>query len=630
MPTWDLGLRARWENDDTKVLQALDELKQVNAELEKSKQGHTDTAGAAQAHGDALDGLGQKVAALAVTYLGLAKAWASFKEGTQEFMVQERALNAISNTAKQFGQDGKEAADGALALARGLEAVGFNETEVIQGTQRLMVVTRDHAQAISASSLAADVAIKTGNDYGSMLTIIQALLTNSPRGLLMAHRQLGIEATDAADALAKISAMARGAAQQLKDTTAAAAGFSTIIKERWKDLGGFVASIWAPMARFAADYEKKQEEATIELEYRFKRMIGATADADAWYAEAIKKWKEKFGIPLGEAMAKLTPADKSLEELGKKTSVIMKKLGEDVDAEVKKEEEAQKKREEALEEWWAAAQETGKTEQKYEEEKLKRENERRKTRLKEIRDFHAQELADFTAMLDKEEKAQNKFNKDQQRDQKDAGKAFAKFNVDELADVLARVNEEQAAQERAGTATAAMEEKWAAEKKQLQEEIVISSIASIADAFGAHKEVAIAEAIIGTLVSARNASQTMPFFPVGLAMMALALAEGFAQVKQIESTTIGSGGGGGGGAGAASVSMPRVTAAPTAASGTLTPSVTTSTTNMNQNAPAQVININAIDTTDALRQLQRKFKPSERAYMRSIGNRKATTIGSKR
>ena len=314
---FEVGLHVATTSDDAKLADVVAELQKINSALAQqqtaqkeagnaAKEAADKATAAAEQHGTALNDLVTKLGLVAMAYSAIRGAWDSFKEGTDEFMKQQRALGQLSNIVKQFGQDGEEAAKQTEALARRLAAVGLNEQDVIAGAQRMTFVTGDYKQALSAASLAADASVKTGNNYAETLNIIQMLMMDNKRGVLMAHRQLGIEATTCAGALAEIDARARGAAEQLKDATAAAAGFSTIIKERWKEMGGLVASVWAPMARFAADYEKKQEEATIELEYDFKKMVGATADADKWYADAIKKWKEKFGVPLGEEFAKLT------------------------------------------------------------------------------------------------------------------------------------------------------------------------------------------------------------------------------------------------------------------------------------------------------------------------------------
>ncbi len=639
---FEVGLQVSTTSDDAKLADVVAELQKINQQLasnasasqaagEAEKAAHDEAIGAAKEHGDALTDLAKKVAGLVAGYAGLRAAWESFKEGTQEFMLQERALGQLSNIVKQFGQDGKEAAEQTEALARRLAGVGLNENEVIQGAQRMTFVTGDYKQALSAASLAADASVKTGNNYAETLNIIQMLMMDNKRGVLMAHRQLGIEATTCAGALAEIDARARGAAEQLKDTTAAAAGFSTIIKERWKDMGGLVASIWAPMARFAADYEKKQEEATIELEYDFKKMIGATDDADKWYADAIKKWKEKFGIPLGEEMAKLTTmGDKSLtspealDALGKATKESMTKLQHDVDqavAEQKKEDdEAQRKAEEAQIRANENADVAAQDQKRIDQVQLTMEENSRARRLAAIRK-EAQDAAHLKEQVEKELNVN-----------------LAKMDNERITEYMARLKKELLNQKLTADEKQAIEQKLAAAEKQIDANVAAAKSQTAVDAlqtmsqaavtaFQGNKAVAIADATISTLVSAGNAAETQPFFPMGLAMMALAIAQGVARVKAIESTGPGSSGGVAAGGGSAAVYGGTSISTPVP---TIQNSSVQNSTNVQGGDTYNVSAITGNDAVTTMMQLQKKLRPGSRAYDRQIASRQPVKIGTVR
>jgi hypothetical protein len=55
------------------------------------------------------------------------------------------------------------------------------------------------------------------------------------------------------------------------------------------------------------------------------------------------------------------------------------------------------------------------------------------------------------------------------------------------------------------------------------------------------------------------------------------------------------------------------------------------TTTVTTNAPATtVVNVNALDTTDALRSVQRALRPASRSYDRTLVGRGAVVVGSKR
>jgi hypothetical protein len=623
---YEIGLKVAVTSEEAKLSDVVSAIEKVNQTIADSAKGHAEAAAAAKEHGGAVDTLAGKLVGLVATYAGLRTAWSLFKEGTEEFMRQERALGAISNTAKQFGQDGEAAAEATHALARELANVGVNENDVIGGTQRLMVVTKDYKQALSGASLAADLAVKTGKDYGTTLQIIQMLMTDSPRGLMMAQRQFGIEATNSADALAKLSAMGRGAAEQMRDTTAAAAGFSEIIHERWKDIGGMVASVWAPLARFAADYEKRQEQATIELEYRFKRMIGSTADADAWYADAMKKWKEKFGIPLGEAMAQLevqSHKGKDLAALGTKMAADMKALQQDVDAAVAKQEKEDKAKQQAQEnreqerDWDLKTKQAVKNaedsdrrvqalalaDQKATEDKLlaslrlydAKVSSLDKLRLVDIKKMNLQELYDFQAMLKK------------------------KLDSEEM-----NVEQRNALTVKYAAATKQIADITAKEKLQQDAQAVASTTESVGQMFGVTKAAALATALVNAFAAAAGASaETHGDVYTRIAAYIAAFAQAYQAVAGIGSTELGSAGGAGGGGGAVYGGVSMSTPLPTIQNS----SVATNVQGGNTYVINSIVGSKAVAETA---QLQKTLRPGSRAYDRTITSRQPISAGTVR
>jgi hypothetical protein len=641
---FEVGLHVATTSDDAKLADVVAELQKINTALAQQQTAQKEAGDAAKAaadkakdaaeqHGNALNDLVGKLGLVAAAYDAIRGAWDSFKEGTQEFMLQQRALGQLSNIVKQFGQDGEEAAKQTEALARRLAAVGLNENEVIQGAQRMTFVTGDYKQALSAASLAADASVKTGNNYAETLNIIQMLMMDNKRGVLMAHRQLGIEATTCAGALAEIDARARGAAEQLKDATAAAAGFSTIIKERWKEMGGMVASVWAPLARFSADYEKKQEEATIELEWRFKRMIGSTADADAWYAEALKKWKEKFGVPLGEEFAKLgTMGDKSLTSpaalaaSAAKMKEAMTKLQKDVDASVSDQEEKDKKAEEAQKQ---------RNEHTLAEFKI---NEEIKSKRELWARIGKEEITAQATQGEKTLAALRMYDAKVDAIKKLAAADVKKMTTQELADHLAALKQALALDEQyAGMHLDLTKAEAQAEKQiKLDTTKVTTDMAlyalqtgaqAIATAFEGNKAAAIAEATISTGVAAMHGFEMQPFWPVGLAMGALAIAKGMQQIKAIESTSIGGGGGTSGGGGSSAVYGGTSLSTPI-------PTIQNSSVQNQSNIRGgDTYNIHAITGSEAVAstmKLQNALRPGSRAYDRQITSRKPVSAGTVR
>ncbi len=641
---FEVGLHVATTSDDAKLADVVAELQKINQQLEanasaskkagdEEKAAHEKATQSAKEHGDTLTEITKRIAGLVAGYAGLKAAWEAFKEGTKEAMLQERALGQLAATAKQFGKDGQAAADATEALGRRLEGVGFNENEIIVATQRLTVVTKDHAQALSAASLAADLSVKTGQDYGTALTIIQMLLTDSPRGLIMAQRQLGIEATSSADALAKISAMARGAANELKDTTQAAADFSTIIHEHWKDLGKQAMTVWGPLARFAADYEKKQEEATIEVTHWFKRMIGSTSEADEWYAEALKKWKEKFGIPLSEQLDRLhvitdqsLTSKKNLEALGKKAAADMVALQKSVDAAVKDQEDKDKKAQEAQKLRNDAVQNEFKIEQEIKarrelwarigKEEVTLQASQNQKLLASLRLFESQSLHVKTLALTNTQK----MNLAELQ-------SFKKMLDEELKSERLSLSERNAITLASARAQKQIRDIEAKDKTQQDAQAVAGTVSSVSSMFGASKAGAVASAIVNAFAAAAGASaETHGDVYTRIAAYIAAFAQAYQAVTGIEGTEIGTGGGSSGGSssavyGGTSMSTP-------------IPSIQNSSVqNTNSVRGGDTYNVSAITGSEAIAktaQLQKSLRPGSRAYDRSIISRKGTTAGTVR
>ncbi len=641
---FEIGLKVATTSDDAKLADVVAELQKINSALAQQQTAQKEAGDAAREaadkaktaaaeHGTALNDLVTKLGLVAMAYQAIRGAWDSFKEGTQEFMLQQRALGQLSNIVKQFGQDGEEAAKQTDALARRLAAVGLNENEVIQGAQRMTFVTGDYKQALSAASLAADASVKTGNNYAETLNIIQMLMMDNKRGVLMAHRQLGIEATTCAGALAEIDARARGAAEQLKDATAAAAGFSTIIKERWKEMGGLVASVWTPLARFAADYEKKQEEATIELEYDFRKMVGSTVEADNWYADAIKKWKEKFGVPLGEEFAKLsTMGDHSLTSpaalaaQAAKMTEAMTKLQKDVDASVSEQEEKDKRADEAKkqnnEHVLAEFEINNKLRLKRDEwerigkEEITAQATQNQKLLASLRLFEAQSL-NVKVLAQTNTKKMNLAEL----------QAFKAMLADELKSERLSLDERNALTVRSAAAQKQIRDIEAKDKTQQDAQAVAGTVTSVSQMFGASKAGAVASAIVNAFAAAAGASaETHGDVYTRIAAYIAAFAQAYQAVTSIEGTDIGTGGSSGGsGSSAVYGGTSMSTPVPTIQN--------SSVQNQSTVNGGNTYVINSVVGSAAVAQtmqLQKAFRPGSRAYDRTIGSRKPVSAGTVR
>jgi hypothetical protein len=162
---------------------------------------------------------------------------------------------------------------------------------------------------------------------------------------------------------------------------------------------------------------------------------------------------------------------------------------------------------------------------------------------------------------------------------------LAKQEADELAAIEHHEREKEAVRAKYRKLRATAEEDAVKKRKQL---LVQQRAGEIADAlaiaetwvgvaatiFNKNKSLAIAQAVISALVGAARAIEFYGPTPWGFAMAAVALAQGYARVREIRATTLGSTGGGAGATAAAAAPQPPGSGvgAPGSASGTPTAS----------------------------------------------------------
>jgi hypothetical protein len=619
---YEVGLNITTQSDDAKLRDVSAQLEKLNAQTQQLTQSHQQAKVAADEHAGAIGGLAQKFAGLAGGLITVQKLFSMFKEGTIEALEQQRALSQLGNTAKQYGQDATEAAEATKAMARQLEAVGFNESEIIKATQQLMVVTKDYAQAISASSLAADIAIKSGLDYGTALTLVRNLITDSPRGLLMAQRLLGVEAHSSAEALAALSAGFRGAAAAADDAKAKISAGTSIIKESFKEFGGVIGTALGGVVNALGSMVKKYDEASIEVQYIFRKMIGSTADADKWYAEAVQKWKELFGIPIAKEMAKLNVIDdweKRLKVLGEKMKADMATLTKDVDRDVADQEKADRQ---------AAEEERGR-------DRTREGNLQRAQKLQQLRDLYA--LVE-PATLAKEKEINDKIIATMRlRDamvesaEKQHLGNLSKLDDRRLQEYRQELLRELQAYKLSLEARNALTLELARIEYEIrvragQQQLELAG-QNLADQFGLGQVYAATMAWIHAFAAAAGAAADTPGdVYTRIAAYIAAFAETIAAYKAITAASPGSAAPGISGSAPAAPTV--YTGKPPAGSTSATPAITNVNTT---NAPATtVINVQALDTTNALRSAQRALRPAGRSYDRTIVSRKSVVVGSNR
>jgi hypothetical protein len=625
MPQWDLGLRATWENEDAKALQALDELKNLNNEVAKSQQTHQAASAAADEHGNALSGLGAKAAGLVAQFVGIAAAvkfaWDSFKDA----VTADKLMTQLTANARMLGGATEEQIRSLPAWVREISvAGGVMKEQLIPAVTTLMAATHDLTSAQLLAEVATGAAARGIGDFeGNVGALARAMETGTLRGF-------------------------SPFVQMLREMLKGGEDINKVLPElvkRFGDAGAAVDTVAMQLARQKIMWVESKEEMGRAMEgissagvpilkgLAFAlglvgggvlKVIGVFASLPAamrgHFAEAAaiqKEWSEKATRMLeGVVDAWQKPADaakRSEQEQGD----ALKRL-----AALFREHQKKEKAEADTE-----LSEATRNIEKSEELRLHLEEQRRKKRLREI-------LADKA----EEERIEKEGDKKIEAFGNALFNAGEQLSAKQLEHLVARMRKALAEEQMTDQQRLQLKKQVAAAESQLDLAVAdlkvktdleaLSMLGQAAvTAFEGNKAVAVADAIISTYVAASHAAETKPFLPLGLAMTILALAQGFARVKQIESTSVGTGGGGVGAAASPSVAVP-----PSVYTGPSAAPVSSTHVESTVNQPSN-ITINTLTGDGAVataRQVRRILAPGERAYMRGIVNRAATTVGSRR
>jgi len=208
-----------------------------------------------------------------------------------------------------------------------------------------------------------------------------------------------------------------------------------------------------------------------------------------------------------------------------------------------------------------------------------------------------------------------------------------KMDAQQLANYIAMLRQELAAE----TATMQERNQLTLRMAQTEQEIKQRGLIAVGIAaarageqlFANNKAMAVALAIVDAFLAAAGAAaETHGDVYTRIAAYIAAFAQVWAAVTAIQGTEIGSTGAGGAGGAGASPPAPMVY---TGTSRAAAPPTSTSPTNVTTNAPATtVVNINALDTTNALRSAQRALRPAGRSYDKTLVARGPVVVGTRR
>lgn len=238
----ELQLQATFDNNGVLTgLKAID--KQVKDTEKSSSESFSKMGIAVQGWGLALD--------------AARKVLGEMKQAFKDVIDEERAMNAITNMVSQFDKTAKGTTDTIYKFADSMKRLGLDDGEVLKGIRQLIPVTKDLDNAQRGVKLAWDVSIATGKDYYDVLDLIQALIAGSQRGLIRAHKELGIEAKTADGALSEMFGKFGGYSQKIDDHRAAVNRLAIAYDDAKKEAASFWLSIFDNLSKTYSDSNKK-------------------------------------------------------------------------------------------------------------------------------------------------------------------------------------------------------------------------------------------------------------------------------------------------------------------------------------------------------------------------------------
>lgn len=588
-----IGIRVTSKSDDAALRDAEKSIKRLGDTAKNTGGMFTSLATAAKG---IMASLGAILAATEVIQF--------LKRGASAAMEKEEALTRLSKAAIKYGQDGKAAAEGALALGNALEKAGFDDIEVIQGVQQLMRYTQDYSQALSAVALAAKYSKAEQVPLNEALSTMSMLLMGTDRSVMMALRNFGIEAKTAQEALDKMHASYKDTSFTL-DTE----------KSKWKalgeEIGNIAEAIGGPLASAllaAINIIKSLPETALTV---VATVWAEVRNVPQNIADGLKGEHQKI---VDREIETLRTIEKLRQEWKGRMDAIWSPKGPDI-----------------------KIPEAPRTRGGGDGDALKE----RAALLKSIATQMTTLYPKMATAAEREAQAQA-----------EASKKVQESLEERFAVERALLNEEERiAAERKQIAAADVEiERQKTDAKialrQAEQDAVLGIAAGINALFGENKAVAVAMTIVETYVAAQSAYARVMETPglmaaapaLAAAAAASAVLQGMARVKAILEVEPGSGGGraggasmGGGTSRAAGGSYSNTMASPynpnagfaTRGASQGPDQGSTTTTNHYYTANA----LTGSDAVETLRKMEKKRVRANRSYKRGVANRGSITIG---
>jgi len=627
-------------------------LERTTTELERL---HTE----AQRGGGIWKDLGTKVLGFIAAFVGFQKIVGWLKSAFQGAVDAQSSLIRLTNTMLAFDPATRRTAEGVREWAEALgklTGVGHEVTEGI--VMRFLPVLKNTEAAMHLASVAALAQKRGWTDAASAADLLGNAIMGKPvRGTDILSRLLyeghlsgedfavtldKIEKALATAATAAESAalkLARMKEQQQETKEAVGTTFLKLLDVLQPLIKGFSVFIGMVVTGFAAIVESTKLVVkdvyaagvfVVNIPFGLMKAHRAYTQALSDNSAVMAKNMGEYEAMLADILSAFTRDTSAIDAIGTKADEDAKRRIAETYARLKAEREREANAAKAKEAAERLAKQTAQeTEEKY---KLQHEVLNRKVAaaasLKVEEDLNAKILASLRLHEGRVLGIKHLANAN-----------IKKMNADQLAFYIQQLKNELAAE------TASMQERNAltvrlaeAEhdiKLKLAEDQAKTAGAIMAEQFGLGKEFSAAMSLIAAFEAASKAAAASagggPWASIAAYALTLAyVIQAYAAIMRVEPGGGGGGAGGGGYAGAG-VGPPRVYTGGTGAAGGTPSRGPTSTTTVTTNAPVTtVVNVNALDTTDALRSAQRALRPAGRAYDRTLVGRGAVVVGTRR
>jgi len=635
---YEIGLHVATTSDDGGMRQVEHGLKRVHDE--------------AQRGGAIWDGLGKKVLGFIAAFIGFQKVVGWLKSAFQGAVDAESSLLRLGNTMLAFDPTTKRTAEGVREWAEALTKITGVSHELTEGiVMRFLPVVKNIDAAMHLAASAAQAQKRGWTDAASAADLLGNAIMGRPiRGTDILSRLLfegHLKGEDFAVTLDKIEKalattgtatdsaalkLARMKEQQEETKEAVGATFIKLLDALQPVAKGFALFVGYVVSGFGFIIEM------IKLVAKNLHAMGVlVAELPSGPQKAWKKFnqalvsnqdilRENFGVfarmvaDIRKAFDKDTSA---IDALSKKADEEAKKRIAETYARLKAEREREARE--------RAAKEAAETRAKRVTEEAEDEIKRRQQRA--AQETQAAAYLNVEEALNAKMLAALRLHEGRVLQIKQLANAnIKKMDAQQLANYVAMLRQELAAevatmQERNRLTLQLARAEYEIKTKG-QQQIVQASLAAGQQIFAANKELSAALAIVSAFAAAAGAARdTQGDVYTRIAAYIAAFAQVWMAVVGIGETELK---GGGGGAGAAGASPP----APMVYTGTsraAAPPTSTSTTNVTTNAPATtVVNVQALDTTNALRSAQRALRPASRSYDKTLPSRGAVVVGTRR